>query len=359
MSSDDERLVIEVDDLPEMDVPKRIEIALEDLPPDEPQQQRAYPTVKMLDYPQSSLKAKPSMIRSNMAQSLIAGLIGGFLGWLLITPFYKDTPTFQSVVQMMLTDALFFGTIGAVLGAALGSAEGVVTGVWPKALKNGAIGLGIGLLGGVLGGPVGQILYSMLGGGRGAGLAIQIVDRSLAWGLVGMIVGLGQGVTYRSNKKIVNGLLGGLVGGLLGGVLFDPISMAVGSGAISRMLAITLMGTFTGGAIGLVDEMRKEAWLKIIDGHLKGKEYILFNEVTTIGRDPKCSIVIYKDSQVAPVQAAIRMQGNRHQITDSNTTHGTYVNGRLVANAPLTSGQTIQIGSTVFSFYLRSTAKIA
>ncbi len=359
MSSDDERLVIEVEDLPEVDVPKRIEITLDDLPPDEPQQQHAYPAVNMINYPQTALKAKPSMIRSNLAQNVIAGLIGGFLGWLLLEPFSQGMPVYQTMGQLILHSALIFCPVGAVLGAALGCAEGIVTRVWPKALRNGAIGLGVGLVGGFIGGGFGQYIYSLLLGSGGIDIATQILARAIGWGLIGLFVGLGQGIAYQSNKKIINGLIGGLVGGLLGGALFDPIGLAVASGTVSRMLAVTLMGTFTGGAIGLVDEMRKEAWLKVIDGPLKGKEYILFNEMTTIGRDPKCSIVIYKDSQVAPVQAVIRMQGNRRQITDSNSTLGTYVNGRLVANAPLTGGQTIQIGSTVFSFYLRSPANIA
>lgn len=359
MASDDQRLVIKSEDLPEVDIPDRIVITLDDLPPDEPQQRRVYPGVNMGNSQEVPIKAKASMIRSNLAQNVIAGLIGGFLGWLLLEPFSNSMPVYQTEGQLILHSALIFCPVGAVLGAALGCAEGVVTRVWPKALRNGAIGLGVGLVGSFIGGGCGQFIYSLLGGGRVMDIAIQILARAIGWGLIGLVVGLGQGIAYQSNKKIINGLLGGLVGGLLGGALFDPIGLAVASGTASRLLAVTLMGMLTGGAIGLVDEMRKEAWLKVVAGHLTGKEYILFNETTTIGSAPKCNIVIYKDSQVAPVQAVIRIQGNRYLINDSNPQSGTYVNSRLITNAVLTSGQTIQIGSTVFSFYLKSVHNIA
>jgi len=361
MSSDDERLVIEVEDLPEVDVPKRIEITLEDLPPDEPQQQQSiYPAVNMGGSQAFPIKSKASIVKSNLAQNLIAGLIGGLIGWIWVEIYYNNPVSYQTAAQLVLHMALIISLFGATLGAVLGCAEGVVTGVWPKALRNGGIGLGIGLIGGFLGGGLAQAIYGSLESGvTNFNLASQILMRALAWAIIGLIIGLGQGIAYQSNKKIVNGLLGGAIGGLVGGILFDPIGLAVGGGTVSRLIGFTIMGGCTGGAIGLVDEMRKEAWLKVVAGPLAGKEYILFNESTTIGSASKCSIVIYKDSQVAPVQAAIRMQGNRYLITDSNPTPGTSVNGRFVTSAPLTSGQTIQIGSTVFSFYLKSPAKIA
>lgn len=65
----------------------------------------------------------------------------------------------------------------------------------------------------MVGGGIGQILYSAMGGGTFAiSMGMQVLARTLAWGLVGLFIGLGQGISFRSSKKIINGLIGGMIG---------------------------------------------------------------------------------------------------------------------------------------------------
>jgi len=174
--------------------------------------------------------------------------------------------------------------------------EGIVTGVWEKAVRGGGLGLAIGGAGGAVGGVIGQIAYGAFSGGRDvisfSAIILQIAVRAFAWGLVGLFIGLGQGVMMRAYQKIINGLIGGVVGGFLGG-------------------GMSVLGLCTGAAIGMVEEIRKEAWLTIVAGPLKGKQFIIYRSPTIIGSSPKADICLVKDPQVAPEHAHIQREGNR------------------------------------------------
>lgn len=351
MPDDDNLIVLDTEDLPEVDTPEKIIIELDDLDDDEifpgmPSDSAGFsPTVKAGGNP---------IIRSNILQNIIAGAIGGLLAWLVTEMLFEDNGTAQSLEQIIIEMALFGGVIGGLMGSALGAAEGVITRVAPVALRGGAITLGVGFLGGMVGGGIGQILYSAMGGGTFAiSMGMQVLARTLALGLVGLFIGLGQGISFRSSKKIINGLIGGMIGGLVGGLLFDLIGSVTMGGGTSRFIAITLMGAAVGAAIGMVDEIRKEAWLKVIAGPMAGKEYILFNEVTRVGSSPKCDIVIYRDPEVAPFQAIIEGKQGRYRIVNNSVDYPVFVNDRPVSASALANGQSIRMGSTVFLFQLK------
>jgi len=358
MPDNDNRIVLETEDLPEVKAPDKIVIELEDLDDVEPAV--VYPG--MAAGPTSFAPAvKPGsnpIVQSNILQNVLAGAIGGLLAWLITEIFFgDDRSTAQSVQQIIMEMAIFFGIIGGLMGSALGAAEGVITRVAPVALRGGAIALGVGFLGGLVGGAAGQTIYGILGGGLGTSIGMQILARTLGWGLVGLFIGLGQGISYRSSKKVINGLIGGMVGGLVGGLLFDLIGSVTTGGGMSRFLAITLMGAAVGGAIGMVDEIRKEAWLKVIAGPMEGKEYILFNDITRLGSSPKCDIVIYRDPQVAPQQATIQVTGGRYSIVSNSAANPIYLDDRPVSSSALGNGQSIRMGSTVFLFQLKANNK--
>ena len=356
MTDYDRPLELDWKDLPEDKPREKIVIDLEDLPEDDAPQGRVYPGM-----PPGAIYQQPAqnktgnaIVRSNVMQNLLAGLIGGLVAWILTELLYADYRTVQNATQIVLEMGALFGVIGGLIGAALGAAEGIVTRVPPAAWRGGGIGLGIGLAGGFLGGVTGQFIYSALGGGGGVSMGQQVLARSLGWGLVGLFTGLGQGVAYRSGKKIINGLIGGLIGGVVGGLLFDLVAGLSGGGGASRMIAITLMGGCIGAAIGMVDEIRKEAWLKVIAGPMAGKEYILFKDVTLLGSSPKCDIVIYRDPLVALQQATIQGTRGRYSIINNSSSNQVYVNDRPVSSTGLVNGQSIRMGSTVFLFQLRA-----
>ncbi len=291
---------------------------------------------------------------------ILAGAIGGFVAWLLVEPFVTDPvagaePVRQLLTQVLGAMGLFAACVGGMIGMALGSVEGLTSRTWEKAGKGALLGLGIGGAGGFVGGVIGQVMYGALGGGRLSPLT-QIIVRGMAWALVGLFVGLGQGVMMRARPKIVNGLIGGLIGGLVGGLLFDPVAAIVAfatqltggtvGGEVSRLVAIVVMGAACGAAIGLVEQARKQAWLRIVEGPLLGKEFIIYRSPTLIGSSPKCDITLALDKSVAPQHASISQQGSNYVLTDLDTPSGTRVNGHLIRSHRLRSGDRIRIGQT-------------
>jgi len=339
--TDSGRLVITGDDL--LDVPDTPVFA--SVPP--PASGGTAPGVGPMPYVDKGRSS--GIASSNLLQNLLAGAVGGLLAWAIIEPLFNESAT--SVTGRVLVEmGLFGGLMGALIGLALGAVEGIMNRVSEKAMIGGAIGLAIGFGGGFLGGVVGQVVYSVLGGGGAASIGQQVLARAIGWGVVGTFVGLGQGIAIRSKRKIVNALLGGLIGGAIGGGLFDFIGMAVGGGTASRAVAITVLGACAGAAIGLVEELRKQAWLDVVEGWLTGKQFIIYKDVTTIGSASKCDIAVFKDPRVMPEHAVIRAENGRYSIHSTQGNAPTYVNRQSVGHRVLRNGDLIGIGGTVFRY---------
>jgi hypothetical protein len=304
--------------------------------------------------PQGKGDIKPPL-GAVLRQMALAGAIGGFLAWVVTYPFMHDLP--QQVHH--LGDSGNFGAaLGGCIGLALGAVDGIVGRVYQKALTSGGLGLAIGCVGGGMGGIVGQIIYSMLGGGYG-GLA-DVLARTIGWAAIGMFVGLGQGVAMRSKRKILQGLLGGLLGGAIGGLLFDVVSAIVhaiygyGGGPASRAIAITILGICAGAAIGMVEEIAKQAWLRITQGPMAGKEFIIYLANTSIGSSPKCDITIPKDTDILPQHCVIHATGRGYALSSVDPRAPAFVNGHAAPQVALRDGDTIRLGHSLLLYAERA-----
>lgn len=359
----EDKIEISAEDLeeaPQPPSPSRLEISSEDLLdlPDEPP--RSFPGLPPGAYPGTPYAAPftkaPPQARtsfSHLAQLCLAGAIGGFLGWLLTEPFFGERASDETFWGVLAKMGVFLGLICICVGGCLGAVEGIVARVWQKAVAAAAVGAGVGFAGGFVGGIVAQIVYSALGGGTGeAGQGQQMIARALGWALAGCFAGVGQGVAFRSWRKVGYGLLGGLAGGFAGGMLFDPINwlLRLQSGAVSRAIAITVVGACAGLGIGLVEEIRKQGWLLVMSGLLTGKQFILYREQTTLGSSPKCDIVLPKDPAVQPQHALIRAERERYVLQDLTGTPTVLLNGQPVTGRALRDGDTLHIGSTALAF---------
>ena len=199
-----------------------------------------------------------------------------------------------------------------------------------------------------------------------------MVARSVGLTLLGVAVGFGSSISSMSVPRMRNGAIGGLLGGLVGGFLFDilpsivaPVTAVVGdvgchdAGAASRAVGFTAIGAFTGFFVGLVQELLKDAWVKVLAGRNEGKDFILGKPMNILGRDEKCDVPLYGDTNVGVQHAAIRADGYRHVVIDGKTPVGTLVNGVQVASGAeqlLRDGDMIQIGSHRILFREKATA---
>ena len=320
----------------------------------------AYPPVDMkagYDLYAKAKKGPVAAIFGNMMlQMLIAGLIGGLIAWIINEPWTHDLDPDalrRAGESIYATSALFFAVLGAMVGMALGAVEGLLTGAYGKMARDAALGLAIGAVGGACAGFVGQLVYALILGTSSA-FTVHMFGRTVGWALVGIFVGLAQGARYLNTRRLVNGLVGGLLGGAVGGLLFDPIGAIVGGGEVSRLIALGVLGAATGAAIGLLEEVRKEAWVTIVEGPLTGKEFILYRQVTTIGSGAHCDIPLLKDRSVAPEHARVQQSGGGFLLVSLVGADGVLVNDHPSGSHPLSSGDVIRIGMTTLFYQDRA-----
>lgn len=285
-----------------------------------------------------------------------------------ILPLHSATDSTVSLKSLRIRSALIgllcFPTISALVGLFIGAMDGILSRATRRAVYCGAVGLGIALGAGLVAALLGELVY---GAGRGivasmyteagklttAGLIVQMVVRGVAWALCGAAVGLGQGVALQSKKLTMNGLLGGVIGALIGGILFDPIDLMLGNAGgaeASRLIGFATIGASTGLMIGIVELMAREAWIKMLTGPITGKEFALYKQSTRIGSSPKSDIYLFKDPDVEPTHAELKVVGERFEIDDCSSPAGIFINGRRVHHVTLVSGDQIRIGKSVMQF---------
>jgi hypothetical protein len=296
----------------------------------------------------------------------LAGAIGGCLAWAAHEPFSNDLSRevggwLSDVLRMTLLGATF----GGLIGAALGSVEGASAGVAGKALKGAGLGLLVGGAGGVLGGICGQLLwvYGRLHGGEwGSPFLRQVLLRAFSWGLIGVFIGLGQGAQGATPRKLLNGIIGGALGGFVGGFLFDPLSVTIHrlmntvgphSGWLSRLVAMTVTGLCTGAAVGLVQELRKEAWLLVTAGPLSGKQFILYRPTTTLGSSPQADICLLKDPGLLPQHLVLQQAPTGHVLVATPEAR-VALNAHATTHHHLHNGDLIGLGNTVLEYRLKA-----
>jgi MFS family permease len=277
-----------------------------------------------------------------------AGMIGALIGWAICEPFFVDSRTERGWGNIIILPLVIMFTC---LG--LGMAESIVERSAKKAALRGVLGLSLGLVFGFIFDRFANIFYAIglqiifsLGVQTNKNPAFWMV-RGLAWAVFGAAGGLIYGLVDRSGRKTKYGVLGGLIGAALGGMVFDPISFATNTGAVSRGVGFALLGLATGVAIGIVESALKDRWLYVAAGPLAGKQFILYKPVTTIGSSQQCDIYLFKDTSILPQHGAIEMRGAQTFLRSDGAV---FVSGQPARLRALQSGDLIQIGRYAFHF---------
>jgi hypothetical protein len=261
-----------------------------------------------------------------------------------------------------------FAVVAAFVGLSIGAVDGLVCRLPVRALLAGGVGMVVGLLGGlfmtlVAGAiymPLNMMAQRLMSGGSGAafGFLLQVAGRGLAWMFAGTAMGLGQGIALRSKKLFVFGLLGGIVGGLMGGLLFDPIDIVLlgvdkPSAHWSRFVGLGVIGASVGVMIGVVELLARDAWLRMTEGPLAGKEFLLFKDVLRIGSSSQSDVYLFNDELVASHHATLRAVGDEYELENHSNTQPVLINGRAIQRSRLRHGDQVTIGRTVFLFQRR------
>jgi FHA domain len=85
------------------------------------------------------------------------------------------------------------------------------------------------------------------------------------------------------------------------------------------------------------------------DASAKGTRHDVGGDDVTIGRDPASTVVVASD-QASRRHARIFASGGAHVLVDLESTNGTFLNSRPVAEHTLRHGDVIRIASTVLKY---------
>ena len=93
-----------------------------------------------------------------------------------------------------------------------------------------------------------------------------------------------------------------------------------------------------------------QALLLVKRGPNAGSTFLLKDEETTVGRDPRSAIFL-DDVTVSRRHAIVQRRDDGWFVVDSGSLNGTYVNGEQVDETKLATGDELQIGKFKLTFF--------
>ena len=318
-----------------------------------------------------------SINHRELTYKAVAGLAGGALGWLPVElashgKNLTDAMSGWDILFAYVSMALLSGMIGGLI---LASDEQKLA-LSPTVVARFILGFGVCFILAIPANYYSNIVFSSIlayggwGTGHQGSISILIFGRVVSWMMMGTMLGAGVGIAgffgsaipfIRSMVgsisfpaiNIIKGAAGGWIGGVAGGLTFDIINQATGGGLASRLIGLSLIGLAIGLLIGLVQELTKAAWLTVDAGRLKGRQYRLEGNISSIGRAEENPVGLFGDNAVQARHAVIEHRGNDYVLRCLAVADGTFVNGERIESATLRDGDRIRIGSYEMSFHLR------
>jgi hypothetical protein len=271
----------------------------------------------------------------------VFGAIGGLIAWQL-----SDFLGLSFTTNLYLSEAVVGALVGFVIGLCIGVTEGLLTRNFVQAIRAGLFSGLLGMAAGAIGLPLSEYLFQAVGAG--------FLGRALGWGIFGMLLGLAEGVTGKS--QVWKGMLGGFIGGVLGGLLLESAPNWLSDPFTGKAAGLMLLGASIGAFISLIVVLLSRAWLEVASGKLKGTEFILDKfmkaggPAIAIGSSALKSEIVLPDPDIAPQHAMLTGDGTRFSLKDMSLA-GTYINGKKIERTQLSNGQKIRMGNTEMIYH--------
>ncbi len=201
----------------------------------------------------------------------VFGGLGGLLGWMLFGAFAD--PRSSDSEQWLLGGAF----IGGGIGYFVSSVEAIRDRSLLRFCRMASFGVVLGAAGGAAGMWLGEtISYQLIdqlprlaSGPRGAAslrVGGEVLFRGLGWLLLGLAIGLGEGVAALSLDKLRFALIGGGLGGLAGGIGYGVLKLVWTEGASDiwgPALGLVLLGAAIGALSALVQGVLQTASVRV------------------------------------------------------------------------------------------------
>jgi hypothetical protein len=274
------------------------------------------------------------------------GLLAGAAVWPvaeLILFFQARFPSF------LLFLALLGAATGALMGGFLGMAEGITSRVKSRIPAGILWGALAGCLGGAVGLLAGQAALWLIGGlalrsYRSFQTVVLPVSRAIGWAVLGIFVGIGEGLRAGSPRKAAVGILGGLVGGLAGGFVLEYARLLLPRLSYPRLAGFVILGLAIGAFYGLIERGLAHGVLRVLTGALKGKEFLLNQNRMRIGCSRRNEIALAAYEGLADRQAELRIRRGEVFLSNLESRLPVLVNEQKIQEHKLKYGDVIRIG---------------
>jgi hypothetical protein len=283
----------------------------------------------------------------------VAATCGAIMGWASLEIFFEEGGT-QAVFGFANT---FMSPVS--LGFAAGmlcSVDSLVRGRVDRALPMGVAGFGVTFVLCFLMLVPSQVIFDgFMPSVRNAvavtdnGLSSSvIVGRSLSWGLLGLAVGTGIGISFRSGRIFLGGAMGGLLGGFAAGSLFDPLILlisrsSVDSAWVGRVAGFAVIAGMSAFFTSLAQLNVQNSSLLITTGTGAGKRFSVDSAPCFVGSSSDCEVVLSADERVTHAHAVIMRVGFAFVIEDLDGRVPFLLNGRCLARSELQDGDVVRI----------------
>lgn len=297
----------------------------------------------------------------------VYGALGGLLGWMLFGVFGEKNPRGEPVFLFLNEQDLNALLGGAIIGGAIGflvvSVDAIRDGALVRFARLASYGVVLGAIGGALGMLVGDKLNRSLIETLGGGWFVATLVRGLGWTLLGVAIGMSEGIAARSLGRFSYGTIGGAIGGFIGGCLFMIFYQAGLQGGEqsfahvwSQALGLIILGASIGSLSALVQAVFQPACVRVLRGWQEGREYPLEKPASLLGREEHADIALFRDMKVEKKHAYIKRVGERYVLVNNSApAEWTRVNDAPVPQSlELNDGDRIQLGNVILRFHLRA-----
>ncbi len=286
---------------------------------------------------------------------LCLGLLAGMAAWPAAELIVSLQARFGSYLALQ---TVLGAAVGLVMGAAFGSAEGLFARDRRRMASGAALGAAIGAVGGIVGSLVGQAFLQGVGerlmasfrSQRNFARVVLPVSRSVAWAVLGLFVGAAEGLRALSPRKVAVGILGGLLGGFVGGLLLEYSRLLLPLGASSRLIGLVVLGVAVALFYGLIERGFAAGVLRVLNGPLKGREFLVNQRRARIGSSPRSEIALPGYDELAERHAEVCLRRGEVVITSLEPRRPVLVNDRPVEEHVLKYEDVVKVGQARFFF---------
>lgn len=283
---------------------------------------------------------------------LLLGLLGACMVWPCLLSIQYCQPVFPGYLSFSVTQGI---VLGLFFGAIFGSFEGIVVSSRAKAIKGLLFGAIAGILSGTIGVLAGQTFlfavadYLQKTEKTLTGITLIFVN-SIAWVIIGLCIPMIEGLRARSLRKLLVGLAGGIVGGSLGGMSLQLSIMKYSGNKTALLIGLIIFGVCLSFFYSFFENRFSFGSIKLLNGPLRNKEYLLIKSRMKIGGRDTCDIVLDGYRNVAPVHATIQMKKGRIILRPIEKSCTVTVNDSRVDEASLRREDVFAIGSAKFMY---------